>query len=299
MTEFNKNSFIGCIQKEYEAIPYIQGDKAAKVMVANAIKSSNFNPADALAYLCNQMSVSRTPSKEEWKDIFRRAANRGDLISKNIKKYARAMKGKLSNEEFFSLVADCCGKNPEELLMELSFNQIGWKKTIDHILSTAEKSTEEKVEETTAVTADAPAVKSEKKSTKSSKKDPRCQSVIGAKDGVTRVWNSMKECEVELGVGHGTVSQCISGKLRTVKGWTLSKKGEEPVKKASRSFKKPVRQYGKDKGGNMVDKVWPSLTEASKGTGISHSSISKVINGDYHSAGGYHWENVDMSVAAA
>ena len=59
MTEFNKNSFIGCIQKEYEAIPYIQGDKAAKVMVANAIKSSNFNPADALAYLCNQMSVSR------------------------------------------------------------------------------------------------------------------------------------------------------------------------------------------------------------------------------------------------
>lgn len=55
------------------------------------------------------------------------------------------------------------------------------------------------------------------------KKDPRCIAIIGTKDGDTKTWNSFKECEVDLGAGHGTVSQFFSGKMKSVKGWILEK----------------------------------------------------------------------------
>ena len=60
-------------------------------------------------------------------------------------------------------------------------------------------------------------------SIKTSKKDPRSIAIIGTKDGDTRKWNSFKECEVDLGAGHGTVSQFFSGKMKSVKGWILEK----------------------------------------------------------------------------
>ena len=60
-------------------------------------------------------------------------------------------------------------------------------------------------------------------SIKTSKKDPRGIAIIGTKDGDTKKWNSFKECEVDLGAGHGTVSQFFSGKMKSVKGWILEK----------------------------------------------------------------------------
>ena len=60
-------------------------------------------------------------------------------------------------------------------------------------------------------------------SIKNAKKDPRSIAIIGTKNGDTRVWNSYRECERDLGVGYGTASQVISGKMKTAKGWILKK----------------------------------------------------------------------------
>lgn len=64
---------------------------------------------------------------------------------------------------------------------------------------------------------------SDKIETKKKKKDPRSVKVVGTKGVVTKTWNSFRECELDLGVGHGVVSQYFSRHLRTLKGWTLKK----------------------------------------------------------------------------
>jgi hypothetical protein len=41
-----------------------------------------------------------------------------------------------------------------------------------------------------------------------------------------------------------------------------------------------------------LDKVFLSMREAERETGISHTNISKACNGIYKQAGGYHWKFV-------
>ncbi len=65
-------------------------------------------------------------------------------------------------------------------------------------------------------------------SIKAKKLDPRCKSIILInKDGEVKEWPSYRICERELGLGFGTVSQLVSGKLKQSKGWRLWK--EETV----------------------------------------------------------------------
>lgn len=59
--------------------------------------------------------------------------------------------------------------------------------------------------------------------TKTSKKDTRRLTIVGTKDGETRKWNSMRECERDLGVSPGTASQVVAGKMKSAKGWKLYK----------------------------------------------------------------------------
>lgn len=54
-------------------------------------------------------------------------------------------------------------------------------------------------------------------------KGPRRIAIVGTKNGETRRWNSFKECELNLGVGHGVVSQYFIRGLKTLKGWVLKK----------------------------------------------------------------------------
>lgn len=61
---------------------------------------------------------------------------------------------------------------------------------------------------------------------KTHNKEPRSIPIIGTKDGETKRWSSFRECERELGAGFGSVSQFFSGKMKSVKGWTLTKVGE-------------------------------------------------------------------------
>ena len=224
--------------------------------------------------------------------------------SKNV------LKGKLSNEEMFHFAASCCGVNADSFKAELYLNKVGWKTAIETIIGNNDgiKGVKAKVEKKDAIKEEKKSkntekqvkvkpVKEKESSIKSSSKnDSRSIAIIGIKGRVSKEWNSYKACEDETGAGHGTVSQYFSGKVKSVKGWTLYKKGEEPkerkeVKIAKKSSRKmPILQVRINKTGKeKVMGKFNSITEAANATGIKHSSISKAISGTYNTAGGCKW----------
>lgn len=295
---FNSTNFIKALKESYDAVPYIQGDQAAKVMVADAIKSHKFNPADVLSFICSELgNPSVKLGKDDWKDIIKKAIKRGGLVGKCLEACAGVLKGKdkVSNEDLFSAVVSACGENPELLMSELYLNKVGWMKVADSLVKTKGEETVEPVKVETK--AGKKATKKAKKSIKVSKMDPRCKSIVLIKDGVKKEWPSYRECEKELGAGFGTVSQHLSGKLKSVKGWVLYKEEEvAPVESKKRSKSKGVVQMKKDKDGRLVVvSIYGSLTEAAKATGVSHSGISKTCSGTYQSAGGYVWKHAEAA----
>ena len=311
MNMFNSTNFIKALKESYDAVPYIQGDQAAKVMVADAIKSHKFNPADVLSFICSELgNPSVKLDKADWKDIIKKAIKRGGLVGKCLEACAGVLKGKdkVSNEDLFSAVVSACGENPELLLSELYLNKVGWMKVADTLVKTKGEETvvtpvsevaveTAKVETKAGKKATKKTAKKVKKSIKVTKVDPRSKSIILIKDGVKKEWASYRECEKELGAGHGTVSQHLSGKLKSVKGWVLYKEEEvAPVESKKRSKSKGVVQMKKDKDGRLVVvSTYGSLTEASKATGVSHSGISKTCSGTYQSAGGYVWKHAEAA----
>ena len=298
-TTFNSKDFIKTFKEGYEAIPNHQGNQAAKVQVVDSIKANRFNPEEALAYICDKMgNPSIKLSNDEWKDITKRAIKNGDFVGKCLEVCAAVEKGgkKVSYEDLFSEVVSRCGGNPNHLLQELYLNQVGWNKVADTLLKTEveTETTKSEVTKTEKVV-----VKKEKNSSiKTPRLDPRSKSVILIKDGVKKEWASYSVCEKEIGVGHGIISQLVSGKVKKANGWSLWKEeSKTPVKSHKHPRNKAVRQYGVDKDGHKVDRIWSSITEASKATGISHSGISKTITGTYQSAGGYKWEKTNEAAA--
>lgn len=299
MENFNANNFIKSFKGGYNAIANHQGDQAAKVQVGDAIKATGFNPDVVLAYICDKMgNPSIKLSNEEWKDIIKRAIKNGDFVGKCLEVCAAVEKGskKVSYEDLFSEVVSRCGGNPNLLLQELYLNQVGWNKVADTLVNTEVETEAAKTED---IKTKKVVVKKDKKSSiKTPKVDSRSKSVILIKDGVKKEWASYSVCEKEIGVGHGIISQLVSGKVKKANGWSLWKEeSKTPVKSHKHPRNKAVRQYGVDKDGHRVDRIWSSITEASKATGISHSGISKTVTGTYQSAGGYKWEKTNESAA--
>ena len=281
---FNSTNFIKALKESYDAVPYIQGDQAAKVMVADAIKSHKFNPADVLSFICSELgNPSVKLGKDDWKDIIKKAIKRGDQVGKCLEACASVLKGKdkVSNEDLFSAVVSACGENPELLMSELYLNKVGWMKVADTLVKTKGEETVEtvKVETKASIT------------------------LFNEKTEEMKTWPSYRACEKELygeKKGHGMVSQLLDPKkgLKHLKGgWVLPKEEEvTPVESKKRSKSKGVVQMKKDKDGRLVVvSTYGSLTEAAKATGISHSGISKTCSGTYQSAGGYVWKHAEAA----
>ena len=320
MFTFNSNNFIKSLRERYDAIPYIQGDGAAKVMVADSIKSNGFNPEDAYSFISKEMGLSSTLSDGEWKKIIDAAIKRGGFFGQSLKEYKDSLKGKLSYQEMFNLAATCCGINPALLSQELCLNKIDWTKVVETLIKTPVDSKVEKVVETSVEKT--PAIKETKKKVvkktsaiKTSKCIHICKSItlVCEKTGEVKTWPSYRACEKELygdpKKGHGTVSQLLNpkkGLKHLPGGWALPKvekvvkapanksaaiketKKKTLMKAQKSSTKHPVYQMRMDKKGNLkVVKTFPSITEASRATGIHHTSISKSVTGTYQSAGGY------------
>lgn len=306
MNAFNSNKFIKSFKEGYEAIDNYQGDKAAKVQVVDAIKAHRFNPEEVLSFICDKMGSSSIKlSNEEWKEIIKRAIKRGGLVGKCLEVCADVQKGKISYEDLFSSVADRCAVNPNYLMKELYLNNVGWDKVADTLIKTEGDTVVSKTEDTKAEKKTV--VKKEKKSSiKTHKLDPRSKSItlVNETTGEVKTWPSYRTCEKDLygeKGGHGCVSQLLDPKkgLKHLRGgWSLPKEEvKTPIKSHKHPRNKAVRQYGFDKDGNKVDRIWSSITEASKATGISHSGISKTVTGTYQSAGGYKWEKTNEVAA--
>lgn len=293
MNTFSTNNFIKSVKDRYDAIPNIQGMNSAKKMVADTIKSNSFNPEEVFAYLCKTAGLSSTITDVEWQAIFNNAIQGGYPVAKNLAVYQSALNGKLSYEEMFNLAASVCGKNPTSLCNELRIDQYGWQKVVESIVESASKEKKTSTKKTAS---------KEEKPTILSQADPRNKSItlINKETGEVKTWPSYKACEVELfgdpKKGHGTASQIVSGKVKSIKGvWMLYKPESAAPAKAEKvkhhPRMRPIKQFAVYKDGSKVEvRTFSSITEASKETGIPHSSICKAANGTYASTGGFKWE---------
>ena len=237
MQTFNSNNFIKSLKERYDAIPYIQGDSAAKVMVADSIKSNGFNPEDAYSFISKEMGLSSTLSDGEWKKIIDAAIKRCDFFGQSLKEFKESLKGKLSYQEMFNLAAACCGINPALLTQELCLNKIDWTKVVETLIKAPAASKVEKVVETPAVKP--AAIRESKK--KVEKKTPATKTSKGThmrkpitlvceRSGEVKTWPSYRACEKELygdpKKGHGTVCQLLNptkGLKHLPGGWALPK----------------------------------------------------------------------------
>lgn len=311
------SSLIKSLTEGYESIPNINGDKAAKILVADSIKSNGANPEDVLSFICSTMQTSSTPlDNAAWKTLIDRAIKRGDLAGRNLK-MCKPLKGNLSNEEYFNKVVSISGKNPDYLKSELILDKTGWEDAVKTLIkhsATAPK--ENRIEKKAKKTREV-SIKAHKKenapATKISKKDPRCKSVVcvNVKTGKKKICSSYRETDIFLKAGFGTVSQVLKGKMHNpYKGWKLIEEnsvesvGTKPTKKVSvkeikggHSRCKAVRLYGKDKNGKKIDRTFSSLSEAAREMNIPHTSISKAITGTYKTAGGFHCEYAKSAIA--
>lgn len=297
METFNSNNFIKSLKKSYGEIPYLQGDRGAKILVSDSIKSNGFNPEDVLAFIYSTVKASPKLSDAEWKQVIDSAIKRGGSLGKSLEMYKSTLKGKISNEEMFNLAAKCCGVNPVLLQQELCLNKLNWERVLETLIKTAVEAPapivskeEEKVE--TKVK------KTKKHSIKTPKVDPRSKSITLFNEDTKelKTWPSYRSCEKELygeDGGHGMVSQLFDPKkgLKRLKGGWILPKEEEKTPEKEKAHKRAVIQMKKDKRGRLrAVNTFNSITEASQVTGISHSGISKVCSGTYQSTGGFVWK---------
>jgi hypothetical protein len=305
MNTFNSNSFTKTLKERYEAIPYLQGDRGAKILVSDSIKSNGFNPEDVLAFIYSTVKASPKLSDEEWKTVLDAAIKRGGVLGKSLEVYKSSLKGKISNEEMFNLAAKCCGINPGLLKQELCLNKMNWAKVLEALIKTSVDGEKEVVAETPAPIVSKEEKKEETKvkktrkhSIKTPKVDPRSKSITLFNEVTKelRTWPSYRAVEKELygeKGGRGMVSQLFDPKkgLKRLKGGWVLPKEEEKTPEKEKAHKRAVIQMKKDKRGHLkVVNTFNSITEASQVTGISHSGISKVLSGTYKSTGGYIWK---------
>lgn len=326
MNTFNSNNFIKTLKASYDAIPYIQGDGAAKKMVADSIKSNGFQPEDAYSFISKEMGLSSTLSDGEWKKIIETAIKTGGFFGQSLKEYKESLKGKLSYQEMFNLAATCCGINPALLTQELCLNKIDWTKVVKTLIKTpVDSKVETPAVKPAAIKESKKKVEKKTSAAKTSKGLHACKSItlVCERTGEVKTWPSYRACEKELygdpKKGHGTVCQLLNpkkGLKHLPGGWALPKEEKvvtapakklaatkktkvvkkTPVKAQKFSTKRPVCQMRLDKRGNLkVVKTFPSITEAANATGINHTSISKSVTGTYQSAGGYIWKSAEAA----
>lgn len=101
-------------------------------------------------------------------------------------------------------------------------------------------------------------------------------------------WNSVQEIEKELKIGHGSISSCCNGKLKSAGGylWSFNKK-HKPYKTISRA--KKVYQYSLS--GDYL-KEWNSVQEAANYYKIDRRLINACCNKEQKSAHGYQWSYI-------
>ena len=103
------------------------------------------------------------------------------------------------------------------------------------------------------------------------------------------IFRSGKEASEFTKVPRGSISLCLRGKEFSAKGYIFIKEyNGYPLSYYLNNIRmKKIEQY-KD---NHLIAVYNSIVEASEITGIDDASISKCVNGDLNTAGGFIWKH--------
>lgn len=101
-------------------------------------------------------------------------------------------------------------------------------------------------------------------------------------------YENLAEASKTTGISKSTICNVCKGKGHTAGGFRWTYEGESLIMNQPRGgHKKKVNQY--DQNNNLLQ-TFSSISEASKITGITLSSISAVCRGQRKTAGGYKWE---------
>lgn len=107
-----------------------------------------------------------------------------------------------------------------------------------------------------------------------------------------REWSSMREAANALGIHESGINACVNGKQKFSKGF-LWKRKENPIEYIQKPKKvymgKPfkVNQYNLD---GLLIKTWISISEASKQTKTSKSSIIRCCKNKQKTANNFIWK---------
>lgn len=118
---------------------------------------------------------------------------------------------------------------------------------------------------------------------------PVCQYSIDGR--LVATYPSAREATRQLGTSYKAIYKCCNGQAIIVNGFIWRYLGEDFCKFKTVPeidvTKKRVKQY--DKNMNFI-KEYPTITEASKETGVTLSNISMCLHNQRNSAGGYLWK---------
>ena len=98
-------------------------------------------------------------------------------------------------------------------------------------------------------------------------------------------YDSVKHAAGENGLAIGNISKCCKKKANTCGGYFWSFRGDEKRFVKNRKNKR-IHQY--DMEGNLV-RCWDSVNDASMGSGIRHSAISRICKGELISKDGFYF----------
>lgn len=113
---------------------------------------------------------------------------------------------------------------------------------------------------------------------------PICQ--YDANKSAIKMWESVNEAAITLGLPHQNISRCLCGKSHTCGGFYWSY-ADSNIVEPQISTKTEVAQI--DIASGFVVRTYDGLQDASLATGISKGNISAVCHGRRRSAGGFGW----------
>ena len=111
------------------------------------------------------------------------------------------------------------------------------------------------------------------------------------KDGnLIKIYNTTGEAAKALGLrGYSSIARCCKGEIGSVKGFIWRYEGKKNIPHKN-PRKRRVAQ--KSENGEYL-KIYDSIKDASKDTGIGSTSILNCCKGKYKHAGGFLWEYID------
>lgn len=241
--------FVNIVKNYKKTVKYNTSDAQVKYMLAQLVKDNGFDCADVLCFIYEAWEKTypafvRNFNGRKWDTIFNHYLKEAETaydweLAKRYKSTLESVssQGKAREEElktkFFNLISEM-GLDPVLMEMDMSIDLWGWMRTLDLVLSLAEKedksveeiSTVEKKDDTATIDTSATGVghveemveKEKVKKTRTRVKYIEIQqySLDGALIGR---FKNISEASKSGNYNHASISKCVAGKYKTAEGF--------------------------------------------------------------------------------